>query len=191
MDALQALAQARTEFENRLRMVADDQWQNATPCGDWDVRALVNHMMVGNRMSLQLLAGVPTEQVMAGFDDDLIGQSNDVAASFAAAADELHAAFAADGALDGTVNHPMGEIPRPMFAGFRVCDYGIHAWDLARAIGADDQLDADMVQWLWDDCQPMKDGLAATGMFGEGASGTVADDAPLQLRYLDTFGRRP
>lgn len=37
----------------------------------------------------------------------------------------------------------------------------------------------------------MKDGLAATGMFGEGASGTVADDAPLQVRYLDTFGRRP
>jgi hypothetical protein len=28
-------------------------------------------------------------------------------------------------------------------------------------------------------------------MFGTGASGTVADDAPLQTRLLDLTGRRP
>ncbi len=148
-------------------------------------------MMLGNRMTVQLLQGMATADVIAGLDDDLVGAAVDVRGEFATAADALHAGFAANGGLDGTVQHPMGEIPRTMFIGFRVCDYAVHAWDLARGLGIDDQLDADLVQWLWDDCQPMKDGLAATGMFGEGASGTVADDAPLQVRYLDTFGRRP
>lgn len=191
MDAIEALQQARTEFETRLAAITDDQWSNATPCTEWDVRALVNHMMLGNRMTVQLLGGAETSDVIAGLDDDLIEGVDDVPAAFRAVADALHADFAADGALEGTVSHPMGEIPRTMFIGFRVCDYAVHAWDLARGIGADDQLDPDLVQWLWEDCQPMKDGLAATGMFGEGASSSVAGDAPLQERYLDTFGRRP
>lgn len=192
MEALQALAQARQEFEQRLAMIQDDQWANATPCGEWNVRDLVNHMMLGNRMTVQLHNAMATPDVIAGLNDDLVTEAQpDLQGVFASVADDLHAGFAADGGLDGTVQHPMGEIPRSMFAGFRVCDYAVHAWDLARGIGADDTLDPDMVQWLWDDCQPMKDGLAATGMFGEGASGTLPDDAPLQDRYLDTFGRRP
>ena len=191
MDALQALAQARQEFEQRLGSIQQDQWQNTTTCSEWDVQALVNHMMLGNRMTVQLLGGMATPDVIAGLNDDLIDEADDLGATFASVADDLHAGFAAVGGLDGTVNHPMGEIPRTMFIGFRVCDYAIHAWDLAQGLGGDDQLDADLVQWLWDDCQPMKDGLAATGMFGEGASGTLGEDAPLQDRYLDTFGRRP
>ena len=191
MDAVQALGQARTEFESRLELIQPDQWKNTTPCPEWDVAALVNHMMLGNRMTVQLLGGMDAPGVIAGLDDDLVAGAADVKADFATTADQLHADFAAEGALEGTVNHPMGEIPRSMFIGFRVCDYAIHAWDLARGLDVDDQLDADMVQWLWDDCQPMKDGLAATGMFGEGASGTVGEDAPLLDRYLDVFGRRP
>jgi uncharacterized protein (TIGR03086 family) len=192
MDALQALGQARQEFEQRLALVQDDQWDNPTPCEEWDVRTLVNHVMLGNRMTVQLLGGMATSDVIAGLNDDLLGEAEaDVRGAFASVADDVHASFAADGALDGTVQHPMGEIPRTMFIGFRACDYAVHAWDLARGISADDQLDEDMVQWLWEDCQPMKDGLAATGMFGEGASGTVGDDASVQHRYLDTFGRRP
>lgn len=191
MDAIQALSQARQEFEARLGSIADGQWQNSTPCPDWDVRALVNHMMLGNRMTVQLLGGMDAPEVIAGLNDNLVDEADDIGAAFAADANALHAGFEAEGGLEGTVNHPMGEIPRSMFVGFRVCDYAVHAWDLARGLGSNDELDADLVQWLWDDCQPMKDGLAATGMFGEGASGTVADDAPLQVRYLDTFGRRP
>ena len=66
-----------------------------------------------------------------------------------------------------------------------------HAWDLARAIGADDKLDADLVSQMWDNIQPMAAGLGELGMFGESSSGHVADDAPLQTRFLDLVGRRP
>ena len=78
-----------------------------------------------------------------------------------------------------------------MFIGFRVADSALHAWDLATAIGANSVLDAEVVKFLWDDAQPQRDMLAASGMFGDGPSGSVGDDAPLQTRYLDLVGRRP
>ena len=65
------------------------------------------------------------------------------------------------------------------------------AWDLARAIGADDKLDPNLVSQMWDGIQPMAASLGELGMFGESSSGHVADDAPLQTRFLDLVGRRP
>ncbi len=191
MDPLDALRIARNEFGSRLAQVGDDQWTSPTPCGDWNVSQLVNHIMLGTRMTVQLLDGVSKDEAIAGLGDDLMADCPDPLARFDELADQAHAGFAAAGGLDGTVDHPMGEIPRPMFVGFRIGDYATHAWDLARAIGADETLDPGVVQYLWDDIQPMAATLAETGMFGDGASGQVPEDAPLQTRYLDVVGRRP
>ncbi|MGH9119879.1 MAG: maleylpyruvate isomerase N-terminal domain-containing protein [Acidimicrobiales bacterium] len=38
-------AGATSAFGARLATTADDQWGNATPNADWDVRALVNHVV--------------------------------------------------------------------------------------------------------------------------------------------------
>lgn len=188
MDTLKALSKSRQEFETRLRQVGDDQWDLATPCSEWSVRDLVNHLLLGTRMTVQLLAGSSRDAVMAGLDDDLV--SADPVGEFVALADQMEAGFGAADGLTGTVDHPMGEIPRQMFIGFRMIDNAVHAWDLARAIGADDQLDADLVSQLWDDIQPQAGMLAETGIFGQGASGDVGEDAPTQTRLLDVLGRQ-
>jgi uncharacterized protein (TIGR03086 family) len=191
MDALEALCQASQEFETRVRQVRDDQWDLATPCTEWTVRELTNHMLLGTRMSVQLLAGMPRHEVIAGLGDDLMVDGQDPVDDFVALAAQMQEGFAAPSGLEGTVDHPMGEIPRTTFIGFRIMDNGTHAWDLARAIGADETLDASLVSRMWDDIQPMAGGLGALGIFGESASGDVADDAPLQTRFLDLVGRRP
>ncbi len=191
MDALEALSQASTEFETRLRQVGEDQWDLPTPCTDWTVRDLTNHMLLGTRMAVQLLAGGSQQDVVAALSDNLMADSNDPVADFVGLAGEMQQGFAAAGGLDGTVDHPMGQIPRTMFVGFRVMDNAAHAWDLARAIGASEELDADVVSFLWDDIQPMAGGLGELGIFGESASGDVGETAPLQIRYLDLMGRRP
>lgn len=188
MDSLKALSKSRQEFETRLRQVGDDQWDLATPCTEWSVRDLVNHLLLGTRMTVQLLAGSTRDDVVAGLDDDLV--SADPVGEFVALADQMEAGFGAADGLTGTVDHPMGEIPRQMFIGFRMIDNAVHAWDLARAIGADDQLDADLVSQLWDDIQPQASMLAETGIFGQGASGDVGEDAPTQTRLLDVLGRQ-
>ena len=189
MDTLQALSRSRQEFESRLGQVGDEQWELPTPCTEWWVRDLVNHMLLGTRMTVQLLAGESRDNVIAGLDDDLM--TDDPVGDFAVLADQMEAGFAADGGLTGTVDHPMGEIPREMFIGFRMTDNTIHAWDLARAIGADEQLDADLVATLWAISEPQAGMLAETGIFGHGASGDVGEDAPVQARLLDVMGRRP
>ena len=191
MDALEALSQASEEFERRLSQVNDDQWDLSTPCSEWTVRDLTNHVLLGTRMSVQLLAGGSQQEVIAGLGDDLMAGNQDPIADFVALAAQMQEGFAAPNGLEGTVDHPMGEIPRTMFVGFRIMDNTTHAWDLARAIGADDTLDSDLVQRMWDDIQPMAGGLGELGIFGESSSGDVADDAPLQTRFLDLVGRRP
>lgn len=142
-------------------------------------------------MSVQLLEGASAEELMAGFGDDLIGDGSTLLADFSELADQMHAGLACVGGLDGTVNHPIGEIPRSQFAGFRIGDYATHARDLARAIGVDEHLDHELVTRVWGNIQPMGPMIAASGMFGVGSSDRVAPDAPLQTRFLDFIGRRP
>ncbi len=188
MEAIDALKTANAEFEARLRSVASDQWALPTPCDEWNVEALVNHVLLGTRMTVQVLDGMPREEVIAQLNDDLV-TGQDPIASFVELADQMVERFSGPQGLEGIVAHPAGDFPRSMFIGFRVADGAAHAWDLATAIDGDTSLDADMVQWAWDDTQPQREMLTAAGMFGEGPSGSVADDAPRQDRYLDLLGR--
>ena len=73
----------------------------------------------------------------------------------------------------------------------RVFDMTIHAWDLATAIGADATLNPKLVEMLWQQWSPRAGEIAGFGILGDGPSGTVREDAPLQTRLLDLLGRRP
>lgn len=190
MEPIEALVAANTAFESRLRLVTDEDWERPTPCPEWDARGLVNHVLLGTRMSIHILAGMPVDEIISGLNDDLMTGADPVEA-FRALADEMVDGFSGPGGLDGIVDHPAGQFPRSMFVGFRVADGALHAWDLATATDGDVHLDSDLVQWLWDDAQPQREMLGASGMFGDGASGDISEDAPLQLRYLDLMGRRP
>ncbi|MCP3975037.1 MAG: TIGR03086 family protein, partial [bacterium] len=190
MEAVEALIAANIEFESRLRQVATGDWTRSTPCSEWDVRGLVNHVLLGTRMSIQILAGMSVDEIISGLNDDLMTDTDPVK-SFRALADDMVDGFSGPGGLDGNVDHPAGQFPRSVFVGFRVADAAVHAWDLATATGDDVGLNAELVQWLWDDAQPQREMLSASGMFGDSASGDVPEDAPLQLRYLDLMGRRP
>jgi uncharacterized protein (TIGR03086 family) len=188
MDPFDALDRATEEAGRRVRLVADDQWDRSTPCAGWTVRDLVNHLVRGNVMSVMLLDGASTEEVMQMFrtaepEADLIG-------AYADSAKAQNAAFRAPGALDQTVHHPMGDIPATLFLQFRTGDATLHAWDLARAIDADDELDGELVALLYDGMLPMAPMIAGSGAFGDGPSGTVPDDAPTQQKLLDLAGRR-
>ncbi len=103
----------------------------------------------------------------------------------------MAAAFAQEGAMDRIVAHPAMDMPGSMLLSFRIGEYALHGWDLARAVGADDTIEPDVVEALSEIFTPMAGMMAASGMFGEGPSGSVPDDAPLQTKVLDLSGRRP
>jgi uncharacterized protein (TIGR03086 family) len=192
MDALQMLGRARNEFGHRLG-VPSFELACATPCDDWNVRDLVQHVIAGNRMAVVMLAGNSRADVDAArraiTSRDQLGA--DPARAFVESADAQAAAFARPGALEATCHHYVGDIPGTQLLGFRIGDLTLHAWDLARAIGDDETLDDDLVEWVYEAMAPLASTMGKTGLFGDGPSATLRDDVALQTRLLDLAGRRP
>lgn len=189
MDNLDALDLAASGFAATLARVSPDQWDVDTPNEGQTVRQLVNHVIGGNRMAVAILAGGTREDGIAQFArsaDDV-----DLLAAFEEARAEQAAAFAVPGALEMIVNHPAMAMPGAQLLGFRLSEYALHGWDLATAIGVDSRIDPDVAEAVWGVLEPMIPMLAASGMFGEGPSGTVGPDASVHERVLDASGRRP
>ncbi|MDA8342429.1 MAG: TIGR03086 family metal-binding protein [Actinomycetota bacterium] len=189
MHAADTLATARNEFERRLRLVGEADWDRTTPCEGWTVRQLVDHVVRGDRIAIRLLDGEAWAEAQGQVADEDLG--DDLVAAFTDGADALEATFRVPGALERTCHHIAGEIPGAQLLGFRTGDYALHAWDLARAIGADEDLDPELVEIVWESLQPMAPFIGQTGFFGDGPSGEVDESAPLQVRLLDLTGRRP
>ena len=189
MDQLAALGIARSEFDRRLRAVGPGDWDRPTPCEGWTVRDLVQHVVTGSNMAASLFSGCSTAEAVALHDDTTFPE--DPVVAFSDVADAAARAAAVDGAMEGICHHPAGDFPGHVMLGFLVGDYALHAWDLARAIGADETLPANLVETVWAEVEPLIPVIPQTGVYGAGPSGTVPEDAPLQTRLLDATGRRP
>jgi uncharacterized protein (TIGR03086 family) len=147
---------------------------------------LVNHLVYEARWAPPLLKGQTIEQVGSQFDGDLLGA--DPKTSYDDALGAARTAIDAPGATEGTVHLSYGETPAGEYLGQLTADFVVHAWDLARGLGADDALDPDLVQWVDDTARPQAAMLAASGMFDPPID--VPGDADPQTKLLALFGRR-
>lgn len=110
-----------------------DQLDQPTPCAEWNVRDLLQHLVAGSRMfEAAAGSGCSPERVGEIFATTVIG--DDFAAVFAAASAATLAAWRADPTVvDRPVELPFGELPGDLALQIACCDVFIHAWDLARA----------------------------------------------------------
>jgi uncharacterized protein (TIGR03086 family) len=173
-------------FGSRVELVKDDQWSASTPCVDWDVRALVAHLVDECRWVPYLIGGGTVADAGDRFAGDPLGE--DAKAAWRAASSAARDAFAADGALDRTVALSYGETSARDYIWEMTVDATVHAWDLARGIGADDRLDPELVRRIHTEVEDDTDSLAATGLFDPPVH--VPTHADLQARMLGLFGRR-
>ena len=187
MVALDLLSRADDGFTRRLALVRPGQWAAQTPCTQWDVRALVNHVVGANRRYTLLLHGAATDEVEATRAVDHLG--DDPAASFAATAAELEAAFSEPGAMARTACHRAGERTGAQLLEMRVLDIAVHTWDLARAIRAGESLDPDVVAFALT-LQDTFDTGRQHGAFAPPPGNTPAGSSA-QARLLYLSGRRP
>jgi len=127
---LDQLSEAREVFLEVLRNVRPEQMSLPTPDDEWDVRALINHLVLGNQWPVEALkTGNMTRP-----SGDAIGNRSPREV-YAESAQALLAAFAEPGALERTVQMPFGEMSGAALAGLRFNDAIAHAWDLAQATG--------------------------------------------------------
>ncbi|HET6816182.1 MAG TPA: TIGR03086 family metal-binding protein [Mycobacteriales bacterium] len=185
-DIRERFGRAAAHFGELVHQVKDDQWGDATPCTEWDVRALVNHLVYEARWVVPILDGQTIAQVGDRFEGDLLG--DDAVASYDAALQEATAAVR-DVDLGRTVHLSFGDLPAADYLTQLTSDFVVHGWDLARGIGADDRMDPDMVRFVHAAAEPQADMLAASGLFATPVP--VADDADDQTKLLALFGRRP
>src|SRR5437868_1017834 len=107
MDLVDLHRRTIAEFLARVPGSAQsDAWSAATPCPDWTVRELVNHIVAEQRWAVPLLAGATIEEVGTGLDGDLLGEDPAGAAQRAAAA--AAEAVAQPGVLARTVHLSFG-----------------------------------------------------------------------------------
>ena len=163
--------------------VRDDQWDSPTPCSEWSVRDLVNHVTSEDLWTTALLEGQTIEQVGTSLDGDLlgdqpIGRSIDAAkAAATSVADRLP--------RGGTVPLSFGDTEVSEYVWQLAADHLIHSWDLSAATGTDRRLApalmAGVAGWWADREELYRDGgaVAARAISHGGAQGDL----------LATFGR--
>ncbi|HEX3814934.1 MAG TPA: TIGR03086 family metal-binding protein [Mycobacteriales bacterium] len=179
------LARGLGEFERRVRRVSARQWQDPTPCSGWDVRALVNHVTVEQLWAPELFRGRTIEEVGDRFAGDQLG--SDPVATWERAAAGSEAAFSVEDALLGRVHLSYGLSAASHYCGEMTVDLVVHTWDLARAIGADERLDDELVGYAYEQGLARGTELSESGWFA--AAVPVAEDAPLPARMLALYGR--
>ena len=186
MTELIVLFQRATEgFGRYVHSIGEGQWHDPTPCTDWDVRMLVNHVTVEQLWVPPLVQGSSVVDVGSRFDGDQL--EDDPLATWVEAVNASLAAFGASGALEDTVSLSSGEKATAEYCWEMTTDALIHSWDLARGIGADETLDAELVDLVYERTLPVAEHLHETGLFAPPVP--VPGDATLQTKLLAIFGR--
>ena len=128
------LEQAIASTHVVLTNVSPQQLDGPTPCANWTVRELINHIVGGQYFFAAGAAGQP----LAGDGTDF--SAGDFVAAFDEGAAACVIAFNTDGVMTKTLKLPFGEMPGAAFLGLAATDTFTHGWDLAKATGQDTDL---------------------------------------------------
>lgn len=152
MDALTQLERLGPHLGTVVAGITPEQLDNPTPCRDYTVRGVLEHMIGGATVFAAAYRGeAPTEPDMS---NPLSGLGT--------ALGDLFAAISAPGALERTIAAPFGEVSGEAFARYIAFDGLVHGWDLATATGQTYDPPAELVAVAEDYARrtidPMRDG---------------------------------
>ncbi len=170
--------------------VVPEHLTRPTPCSEWTVGELLEHMTAQHR----------------GFAASARGCGDDLALwqprrpglhtrdDYLAAAQEVLVAFESPEVLDRPFAMPEfgTSVPGHVAVGMHLVDYVVHGWDLARALGIDYELDDDLAEPTLRIAAAVPDGpqrMQPDSPFGPALPG--GDEEPALQRLLRMLGRSP
>jgi uncharacterized protein (TIGR03086 family) len=174
-------------FVDLVEAVDDGRWDGPTPCPDWDVRGLVNHVVYEDLWTVPLMEGATIAEVGDRFEGDMLGA--DPAAATRAAGDTATIATASGVVAGTTVHLSFGDTPAEEYAWQLAADHVIHGWDLAAAAGLDRTIAPEVVEALAGWYAGREEAYRSSGAVAERPAGARADSP--QDRLLVAFGRDP
>jgi uncharacterized protein (TIGR03086 family) len=170
--SLDALSRAIDQTETVLSAIPADRLADPTPCTDWDLAALVAHVVADPR-NFVLMAG--------GEEPDWSATSElpaDWTAEFRSAADELLQSW-----------RDAGNSASPQSMDWQTAEFAVHTWDLVQALGLGTSLDPDVAQRGLD----FMSAALTSDNRGDAFAPPVpiADGAPVYDRLAAFSGRSP
>ncbi|GAA3456494.1 TIGR03086 family metal-binding protein [Dactylosporangium matsuzakiense] len=170
------LAQAAPVTLAVVDLVKPGDLDRATPCAEWDVRALCAHLL---EWGPPLEGAARKESVPPG------DGSGDVRGQF----ERLAAGWSAPAAWEGMTVMATMELPADMVGGMVLAEFVLHGWDLARALDVPIAFPDDVLLLMYDEVARTADQGRAMGVYGPEVA--VPADAPLFDRVLGLSGRTP
>ncbi len=178
-DELESAEATLAVLERVLHGIADDEWSKQTPCREFDVAALTDHLM----NSITTIGGVAGAQFPERDRGDSVERQVVLAARPALDAWRHRG-------LDGTVPFGSNEAPAKIMAGILSLEFLVHAWDYAKATGREVTAPDALSDYVM--------GLAKTIITPQGRSNVgfddpvdVAADAGVLDRLIAYTGRQP
>jgi uncharacterized protein (TIGR03086 family) len=125
-----------------LAGVKKSQLNDATPCAQWNVSQLINHIVGGQFFFTASLKGESVDGEAPDF------AAGDFVDAFNTGSNLCLEAFAGDGAMEKMITLPFGEMPGSAFVGLAATDTFTHGWDLAKATGQSTDLSPELAAQL-------------------------------------------
>ena len=158
-------------------------WDVPSPVAEWAARDVVRHLTGWFPAFLAAGAGIELPHGPS-VDDDPV-------AAWQAHSDGVQAVLDdPETARRELANPHIGSLPlMDAIDRFYTADVFMHTWDLARATGQDDRLDAEFCARILGGMEQMEEVLRSSGQFGTRVE--VPDDADTQTRLIAFIGRDP
>lgn len=184
--ARELIPAAAARLTQAVLAIPADRWRSPTPCSEWSVRDVLNHLTSEHRWAPHLLGGETLDEVGDRYDGDQLG-GDPLTAWQDAAAGSL-ASFGQVHSDDAPVHVSTGQISTGEYATQMLVDLTVHCWDLARGAGLDERLEPEAVGT----CLAYVETLAVPeGIEGLFAPPVEYDSDDAQARLIALTGRDP
>ena len=184
--------QAIARTKEVVAQVKQEQLDDTTPCAEWNVHALINHLIGGAELASAGLLGNLSTLTPGNAQSSYISETSAGKLSQAYQIESVGVldAAAQPGALGRVIPTPFGDMPMAQFLMGTALDQLVHTWDLAKATGQDVSLSPSVVEAAF---PVLTSGFADMGRQGGlvGPEVTVADNASLQEKMIAYMGRQP
>ena len=127
------MTEAADAAARTVRNVHASQFGRPTPCADWDVRTLLNHLIVWTSYSLE--ARAHGDSVGQDLIDRDFAADPGFAADYRAQLDRALTAWSAPATWEGSLNVMGSPTPAANVAALNIAEMVLHGWDLAAATG--------------------------------------------------------
>ena len=189
MDMVSNLERVLGDARALIGSVSNDVLATQTPCSEWKVSGLVEHMTgVVTNFGRAFGGGGLTPPAAPSGDG---ATADSLSAAYGQAVDALLSAVKQPGVLDKPVKLPFGEMPGQRAVGIALADQMIHTWDLSKALGRPYKMDDELAVMV---LRGMHELIAANpGARGRafGAEVACAENASAQDRLVAFSGRQP